>query len=51
MFLDLLFEVRLKLAEEFEVGARMEPLHAPKVARKQAPQVFILGAVQEDTDI
>ena len=51
VLLDLLFEMALQVAQEFQVGLRVEALDAAEVASEKAIQELLLGAVQEQPDI
>ena len=51
MLLDLLFEMALQVAQEFQVGLRMEALDAAEVASEKAIQELLLGAVQQEPDV
>ena len=51
MLVDLLLEILLELAQEFQVGLRVEALHAPEVIREQTAQVLLLRAVQKQADV
>ena len=51
VLLDLLFEMALQVAQEFQVGLRMEALDAAEVASEKAIQELLLGAVQQEPDV
>ena len=51
VLLDLLFEMALQVAQEFQVGLRVEALDAAEVASEKAIQELLLGAVQEEPDV
>ena len=51
VLLDLLFEIALQIAQEFEVGLRVEALDAAQIAGEKAIQVLLLGAVQKESDV
>jgi len=48
---DLLFEMLLEFAQQFQVGLRMKTLDAAEVVSKQAIEILLLGTVHEHADV